>query len=171
MNTLTEANLSQLTSDVHLLAAPFQFILRSLLWIAFLLLAPAIFFSVLLFAVFYQGADKSDIIWLLKWGFGVLAPLASSFWFLLAVMFPKFYRAKRDGYEVENNLRLHLEAIGAMTFGFFVTALAMLYVARAAYESSDTVWFVGAYLALLSPVVLLTAWRLLKSFFGKTGGV
>jgi hypothetical protein len=160
LESYTEANLNRLSNDVHLLAAPFRFILRSLLWLAVLLLAPAIFFSVLLFAVFYHGADKSDTVWFLKWGFGVLAPFVSSFWFLLAVMLPKFYRA-RDGYEVENTFGLHARAIGGMAFAFATTAAALPYVARALYEASDAVWFSGAYLALLLPFLLLGFWRLL----------
>jgi hypothetical protein len=137
------------------------FLVRSLIWLAVLLLAPALFFSVLIFAVFYHGADKSDIVWFLKWGFGVLAPFVSSFWFLLAVMLPRFYRAKRAGYKVENTFGLHLKAIGAMAFAFVTTTAAMLYLARALYESSDEAWFAGAYMSLLSPFLLLGFWRLL----------
>jgi hypothetical protein len=80
----------------------------------------------------------------------------------MAVMVPKFYRAKRDGYEVENTFGLHLRAIGAMAFAFMTTAAAMLYVARALYESSDVAWFAGSYLAFLTPFLLLGFWRLLE---------
>ena len=95
-----QASLNRLTADVHFLTAPLRLIWRSILWLVFLFCAPAIFFSFLLFAIFYRVPDKSDAIWFLKWVFGVIAPFASSFWFLLAVMLPRFYRAQRDGYEV-----------------------------------------------------------------------
>ncbi|MGD1081311.1 MAG: hypothetical protein ABR881_23555 [Candidatus Sulfotelmatobacter sp.] len=161
MDSYADANLDRLSADVHFLVSPLRYLVRSLIWLAVLILAPAIFFSILIFVVFYNGADKSDAVWALKWVFGVLSPFASAFWFLMAVMVPKFYRAKRDGYEIENNLALHIEAIGAMLFAFVTTGAAMFWVADALQQSTDVVWFAGAYLAFLCPFLLLAVWRLL----------
>jgi hypothetical protein len=80
----------------------------------------------------------------------------------MAVMVPKFYRAKRDGYEIENNLALHIKAIGVMLFAFGTTGATMFWVAYALQQSSDVVWFAGAYLAFLCPFLLLGLWRLLS---------
>ena len=46
MNGRTEANINQLAGDVHLLTAPFRFILRCLLALGFLLLAPLIYSAI-----------------------------------------------------------------------------------------------------------------------------
>ncbi len=161
LDSRAEANLDRLSGDVHFVVSPLRFLVRSLVWLAVLILAPAIFFSILIFVVFYHGPDKSDTVWALKWVFGVLSPFGSAFWFLMAVMVPKFYRAKRDGYEIENNLALHIKAIGVMLFAFGTTGATMFWVAYALQQSSDVVWFAGAYLAFLCPFLLLGLWRLL----------
>ena len=161
MDSGAEANLDRLSRDVHFVLSPLRFLVRSLAWLAVVILAPTIFFSILIFVVFYNGADKSDAVWALKWVFGVLSPFGASFWFLMAVMVPKFYRAKRDGYEIENNLALHIKAIGAMLFAFVTTGAAMFWVACALQQSTDGVWFAAAYLAFLCPFLLLGVWRLL----------
>jgi hypothetical protein len=129
LDSRAETNLDRLSRDVHFVVSPLRFLVRSLVWLAVLILAPAIFFSILIFVVFYEGADKSDAVWALKWVFGALSPFGASFWFLMAVMIPKFYGANRDGYEIENNLALHIKGIGAMLFAFVATGAGIFWVA------------------------------------------
>ena len=54
---------TQLANDVHFLTAPLRFLWHALLWLLFLLLAPAIFAIVPVLAVRYASSDE---IWLLK---------------------------------------------------------------------------------------------------------
>ena len=63
---------TQLANDVHFLVAPLRFLWHALLWLLFLLLAPAIFAIVPVLAIRYASPDE---IWLLKWLFGRAAVL------------------------------------------------------------------------------------------------
>ena len=156
MNSRTEANLNQLSGDVHFLTAPVRFLWHALLWLLFLLLAPAIFAVVPVLALRYASPDE---IWLLKWMFGVLGPFAAAFWYLIIAMIPAHNRG-------EQGLVFHFKAFGAMAFGFLVSAAAMFFFATnysVRCEWNDSAWFTGAWLALLSPFALLFMWRLAKS--------
>jgi hypothetical protein len=164
LDNRTEANLNQLAGDVHFLTAPFRFLWHSLLSLVFLLFAPAIFLIVPILAVKYASPDE---IWLLKWAFGVLGPFAAAFWFVITAMFPAHNRGERG-------LGFHFKSFGAMAFGFVVSAAAMFFFATnydVCNNWTDRAWFTGASLALLSPFLLLTVWRLLRSLFRRTGGV
>jgi hypothetical protein len=74
LDTRTEANLNQVAGDVHFLTAPMRLLWHALLWLIFLLLAPAIFAIVPVLALRYASPDE---IWLLKWAFGVLGHQAA----------------------------------------------------------------------------------------------
>ena len=155
MNSRTEANLNQLSGDVHFLTAPVRFLWHALLWLLFLLLAPAIFAVVPVLALRYASPDET---WLLKWMFGVLGPFAAAFWYLIIAMIPAHNRGERG-------LVFHFKAFGAMAFGFLVSAAAMFFFATnysVRCEWNDSAWFTGAWLALLSPFALLFMWRLVK---------
>ena len=146
---------TQLANDVHFLTAPLRFLWHAVLWLLFLLLAPAIFAIVPVLAVRYASADE---IWLLKWGFGVLGPFASTFWFLIIAMMPAHNRGERG-------LAFHFKAFASMAFGLLVSAAAMFFFATnytVRYEWDDRGWFTGAWLCLLSPFALLFVWRLVK---------
>ena len=133
-----------------------------MLWLLFLLLAPAIFAIVPVLAVRYASPDE---IWLLKWVFGVLGPFASTFWFLIIAMLP----AHNGG---ERGLLFHIKSFGAMAFGFVLSAGAMFMFATnytVRYEWDDGGWFTGAWLCLLSPFALLFVWRLLKQCMANCG--
>jgi hypothetical protein len=155
---------TQLANDVHFLVAPLRLLWHALLWLLFLLLAPAIFAIVPVLAIRYASTDE---IWFLKWAFGVLGPFASTFWFLIIAMIPARNR-------VERGFAFHLKSFGAMAVGFLVSAGAMFmfatnYTVRSEWD--DRAWFTGAWLCLLSPFALLYVWRLLSSSFRTTGGV
>ena len=100
MNPQAEANLNQLASDVHFATAPLRILWHALLWLVFLLLAPAIFAIVPALALKYASPDD---IWLLKWLFGVLGPFASTSWFVIIAMIPAHDRGERG-------LFLHLKS-------------------------------------------------------------
>jgi hypothetical protein len=155
LDSRTEASLNQLAGDIHFLTAPLRFLWHALLWLLFLLLAPAIFAIVPVLAVRYASPDE---IWLLKWLFGVLGPFAAAFWFVIIAMFPAHNRGERG-------LVFHFKAFASMAVGFVVSAAAIFFFATnydVRYDWNDTAWFTGAALALLSPFAFLVVWRLLK---------
>jgi hypothetical protein len=146
---------AQLAHDVHFVVAPLRFLWHAVLWLLFLLLAPAIFAIVPVLALRYASPDE---IWFLKWAFGVLGPFASTFWFLIIAMIPARNRAERG-------LAFHLKSFGAMAIGFLVSAGTMFLFASnydVCYVWDDRAWFTGAWLCLLSPFALLYVWRLVK---------
>ncbi len=152
---------TQMASDIHFLTAPLRFLLRSLLWLVFLLCAPALFLIVPILAVKYASPDE---ICMLKWVFGVLGPFASAFWFVIIAMIPAHKRGERG-------LGFHLKSFGATAFGFLASAAAMFFFATnygVCYNWDDSAWFTGAWLALLSPFAFLCFWRLVKrAIFGR----
>jgi len=160
---------TQLASDVHFLTAPLRFILRSILWFIFLFFAPAILLVVPLAVVHFFPGD--DVTGLLKVLLGVLGPFACAFWLVIASAYPAARQAVREGRRYRAGLLGHLKAIAFMVIGFAMSAAAMLYVARSARDDSDTVWFVKAYIAVFSPILLLVGWRALRSAFRRKGGV
>jgi hypothetical protein len=140
---------------VHFLTASLRFVWHALLWFLFLLLAPAIFAIVPVLALKYASPDE---IWLLKWLFGVLGPFASASWFVIVAMIPAHDRGERG-------LFFHLKSFGAMALGFVTSAGAMFLFATnyaVRYNWDDRGWFTGAWLALLSPFLILFMWRLVK---------
>jgi len=155
---------TQLANDVHFLVSPFRLLWHALLWLLFLLLAPAIFAIVPVLAIKYASPDE---IWLLRWLFGVLGPFATAFWFLIIAMLPACNRRERG-------LLFHIKSFGTMAFGFVLSAGAMFMFttnSSVRYEWDDRGWFTGASLCLLSPFAILYIWRLLKRTFRRTGGV
>lgn len=161
MKSRTEANLNQLAADAHFMTAPFRLLWHALLWLLFLLLAPAIFAIVPFLALRY--ASKDDI-WVLRWLFGVLGPFASTFWFVIIAMIPAHNRG-------EQGLRFQFKSFGALAIGFLVSAGTMFLFATnydVCYIWDDRAWFTGACLCLLSPFALLYVWRVLKrDVFGR----
>lgn len=155
MDSRTKANLNQLAGDVHFLTAPLRVLWHALLWLLFLLLAPAIFAIVPVLAIKYASSDE---IWLLKWAFGALALFVAAFWYVIVAMIPAHNRGERG-------LAFQLKAFVSMAFGFVVSAAAMFF-----FTTNDDVrsnwddrgWFTGAWLATVSPFALLYVWRLVK---------
>jgi hypothetical protein len=65
----------------------------------------------------------------------------------------------------ERGLVFQLKAFGAMAFAFGTSAGAMFLFATnydVQYNWDDRGWFTGAWLALLSPFLILFVWRLLR---------
>ena len=160
---------TQLANDVHFLTAPFRFICRSILIFMFLLFAPAIFLVVPLLVVHYFPGD--DAIGLLKVLLGVLGPFACAFWLVIASAYPAARQAVREGRRYRAGLLGHMKAIAFMVIGFIMSAAAVLYVAASSQHDSDTIWFIKAYLAVFSPIIILAGCRALRSSFRKRGGV
>ena len=160
---------AQLANDVHFLTAPLRFLWRSILIFLFLLFAPAILLVVPLALVHFFPGD--DTIGLLKVLLGVFGPFACAFWLVIASAYPEARQAVREGRRYKAGLRGHLKAIAFMVIGFLMSAGAMLYVARSARDDSDTLWFIKAYIAVFSPIIILAGWRTLRSAFRKRGGV
>ncbi len=160
---------TQLARDVHFLTAPLRFILRSILWFIFLFFAPAILLVVPLLVVHFFPGD--DAIGLLKVLLGVLGPFACAFWLVIASAYPAARQAVREGRRYRAGLRGHPKAIAFMVIGFFISAAAMLWVATSSQHDSDMVWFVKAYVAVFSPMIILAGWRVLVNSFRKRGGV
>ena len=160
---------TQLANDVHFLVAPLRFIWRSILWFIFLFFAPAIFLVVPLLVVHYFPGD--DAIGLLKVLLGVLGPFACAFWLVIASAYPAARQAVREGRRYRAGLLGHLKAIAFMVIGFIMSAAAVLYVAASSQHDSDAVWFIKAYLAVFSPIIMLAGCRALRSSFRKRGGV
>ena len=161
MDTRKEANLNQLASNVHFLTAPLSFVWHALLWLLFLLLAPAICAIVPVLTVRYASPDE---IWLIKWALGVLGPFASTFWFLIIAMIPAHNRG-------EQGLVFHFKAFGAMAFGFFVSAAAMFFFAKTT-ECDSTGTIARGSLGRGSPCLAhlrLVVWRLLKRLYNERG--
>jgi hypothetical protein len=155
LDSRTEANLNQLANDVHFVTAPLRLLWHALLWLLFLLLAPAIFAIVPVLAIKYASSDE---IWLLKWAFGVLAPFVAAFWYVIVAMTPAHNRGERG-------LAFHLKAFGSMAFAFVVSATVMFYFATnydVRCNWDDRAWFTGAWLAMISPFALLYVWRLVR---------
>jgi hypothetical protein len=169
LDTRTESSLNQIASDVHFLTAPLRFIWRSILWFIFLFFAPAILLVVPLALVHFFPGD--DAIGLLKVLLAVLGPVACAFWLVIASAYPAARQAVREGRRYRAGLRGHLKAIAFMVIGFALSAAAMLYVVRSARDDSDTIWFIKAYLAVFSPIIMLVGWRALKGLFRKAGGI
>jgi len=160
---------TQLANDVHFLTAPLRFLWRSFLILLFLFFAPAIMLVVPLLVVHYFPGD--DAIGLLKVLLGVLGPFACAFWLVIASAYPAARQAVREGRHYRAGLLGHIKAIAFMVIGFFISAAAMLYVVRSARDDSDTIWFIKAYLAVFSPIIILAGWRVLVNSFRKRGGV
>jgi len=53
---------TQFANDVHFLVAPLRFLWHALLWLVFLLLAPAIFAIVPVLAVKYASPDEISLL-------------------------------------------------------------------------------------------------------------
>jgi len=160
---------TQLANDVHFLVAPLRFIWRSILIFVFLLFAPAIFLVVPLALVHFFPGD--DTIGLLKVLLGVFGPFACAFWLVIASAYPAARQAVREGRRYRAGLLGHLKAIAFMVIGFVMSAAAVLFVAVRCHNDSDTIWFVKAYFAVFSPIIILAGWRALVNSFRRRGGV
>jgi hypothetical protein len=169
LNTQTDATINQLAGDVHLLTAPFRFILRCLLALGFLLLAPLLYSVIPLLCI---ALDPSSDFSVLALWFLALGPFASAFWLMMVGILPDVYRAHKEGRIFEAN---HFKGFGLMFVGFFgslgAEALFLFYLFPIPRESSDIAvnaaqwrsWFGGMGIAAFLPVILLLGWRAIKT--------
>lgn len=168
MNTPTEANINQLTGDVHFLTAPIRFLFRCLLALVFLLLAPVLY-AVVPFVLI--AADPNSDFSILALVYMALGPFASAFWLMMCGVLPDAYRAHMEGQVFEAN---HFKGFGLMFVGFFgslgAEVLFHSYLFPVPRYTENTVanaanwrsWFTGMGIAAFLPVILLLGWRLIK---------
>jgi hypothetical protein len=161
---------TQLANDVHFLTVPFCFLVRCLLSLIFLLLAPLLY-STVPFA--FIALDPNSDFCMLAFAYLVLGPFASAFWTMMVGVFPAVYQAQKEGRTYEAAWGDHAKAVAFMLLGFFGSVTAELLFCRMfrvpTYTSDVSVnatnwnlWFGGAGIAVFLPVMLLIASRLLK---------
>jgi hypothetical protein len=168
LNAQTEATLNQLAGDVHSLTAPFRFILRCLLALVFLLLAPLLYAAVPFVLI---AADPNSDFSILALAYLALGPFASAFWLMMVGVLPDVRNAQKEGRTFEAN---HFKGFGLMFIGFFgslgAEALFLSYLFAIPRECADIAvnaanwrsWFAGMGIAAFLPVILLLGWRAIK---------
>jgi hypothetical protein len=164
------ANINQLGSDFHFLAAPFRFLWGMAMWAVFLLLSPLLLVGVLVFGIHAMSADE---IGLMKVLLVVLGPFAFDFWWITIRHVSRRYKAKRliaartqtgDDYS-DSDLRF-LEQVGKprhiRNFVVLLVSFAgSVYAAHLFYNSGDQQFFVGVLAGIFSPAILVTAYKLI----------
>ena len=168
MDSRTQANVSQIAGDLHLLTAPIRFLFRCALALVFLLLAPLLYAAVPFACI---AADPNSDFCMLAFAYLALGPFASAFWLMMVGVVPDVYRAHKEGRVFEAN---HLKGFGLMFAGFFgslgAEALFLFCLFPIPNESSDIAvnaaqwrsWFAGMGIAAFFPVILLSGWGAIK---------
>jgi len=141
-----------------------------ILWAVFLLLSPLIFLGVLVFGIHFMSADE---IGLMKVLLVVVGPFAFVFWFIIVEHFRRRYQAKHlvadrsqsgDNYS-DTKLRF-LADVGKPRhirnfMVLFVSFVGSLCGAYLFYSADDQQFFVGVLTGIVSPAILVAAYRLL----------
>ena len=160
-------------SDVHFLTAPLKFVWGMILWAVFLLLSPFIFLGVLVFGINFMSADEINLMKVLV---VVLGPFAFVFWWIIAEHFSGRYQAKHliagrsqsgDDYS-EAEIKV-LEDVGKPRhirnlMVLFVSLVGSVYGAHLFYSADDQHFFVGVLAGIVSPAILVAAYRLSVRF-------
>jgi hypothetical protein len=168
LNTQTETNIHQLAGDVHWLTAPFRFIVRCLLAVVFLLLAPLLYATIPFVCIWADPNSDFSVLALLYMAF---APFASAFWLMMCGVMPDVYRAQKEGRVFEAD---HVKRFGLMFVGFIgslgAEVLFHSYLFPIPRYTEDTVanaanwrsWFAGMGIGGFLPIILLLGWRVVK---------
>jgi len=168
LNSQTEANISQLAGNVHLLTSPIRFLFRCVLALVFLLLAPLLYITIPFVLIW---ADPKSDFSMLALPYMALAPFASGFWLMIIGVLPDVYRAHKEGRVFEAN---HLKGFGLMFVGLIGSLGAeafLLFVLFPVPHYTENIaanaaqwrsWFAGMGIAAFLPVILLLGWRLIK---------
>jgi hypothetical protein len=179
LDSRTDANVNQLAGDVHFLTAPLRFLWRSLLWFVFLLFAPLLYWTI---PFAFIAVDPNSDFRMLAFAYMALGPFVSAFWTMILCMVRRYRRLTSDGRPYERSLGGVAAAFGFMLFGFFGSLAAELlfcflcgvptYTSDIAVNAAHwNLWFVGAGCSVFFPIIVLLAWRLLRSAFRRNGGV
>jgi len=164
------ANVNQLGSDFHFLAAAFRFLWGMAMWAVFLLLSPLIFLGVLVFGTHFMSRDEIDLAKVLL---VVLGPFAFDFWWITIRHVSNRYRANRliatrseAGEEYsEAELRFLERAGKPRHFRNFVVLIVSfagsVYAAHLFYNTGDQQFFLGVLAGIFSPAILMTAYKLI----------
>ena len=162
---------TQIANDLHLLTTPIRFLLRCVLALVFLLLAPLLYAAVPFACI---AADPNSDFSILALAYLALGPFASAFWLMMVGVIPDVYRAQKEGRVFEAN---HLKGFGLMFVGFFgslsAEALFLFYLFPIPRYTENTVtnaaqwrsWFGGMGIAAFFPVILLLGWRAIRTAF------
>ena len=142
-----------------------QIILRQILALGFLLVAPLIYLIPFIFVVL---SPNSDIFDMLAIGMMVTGPFVSAFWTMMILMFRRYRRMTADGSPYECSLGGTLAATGWMLLGFFGTLAAELlfcFTVRWLVGAPDganrwgwALWFFAAPFVIFSPLLLVWVW-------------
>jgi hypothetical protein len=142
-----------------------QIIIRQILALGFLLVAPLIYLIPFIFVVL---SPNSDIVDMLAVGMMVTGPFVSGFWTMMILMFRRYRRMTADGSPYECSLGGTLAATGWMLLGFFGTLAAELlfcFTVRWLVGAPDganrwgwALWFFAAPFVIFSPLLLVWVW-------------
>jgi hypothetical protein len=142
-----------------------QIILRQILALGFLLVAPLIYLIPFIFVVL---SPNSDIVDMLAVGMMVTGPFVSGFWTMMVLMFRRYRRMTADGSPYQCSLEGTLAATGWMLLGFFGTLAAELlfcFTVRWLVGAPDGVnrwgwalWFFTAPFVIFSPLLVVWVW-------------
>lgn len=142
-------------------------------WAVFLLLSPIIFLGVLLFGTRFMSADEIDLTKVLLI---VLGPFAFDFWWITIGHFSGRYRAKRliaERIESESDYtEEELEFLQGVDeprhicnfIVLIVSFLGSVYCAHLFYGAGDQIFFAGVLAGILSPLIIIAAYKLFQRF-------
>ena len=163
------ANVNQLRSDFHFLAAPFRFLWGMIMWAIVLLLSPLLLVFVLVFGTHFMSRDE---IGLAKVLLVVLGPFALTFWWIIVRQVSSRYKAKRliasrsqTGEEYSDAELRFLELVGKprhlRNFAVLLVSFAgSVYCAHLFYNAGDQQFFVGVLAGIFSPAIIIAIYKL-----------
>jgi len=146
------ANINQLGSDFHFLAAPFRFLWGMLMWAIVLPLSPFLLVFVLVFGIHFMSADEIGLVKVLL---VVLGPFAFVFWWIIVRHVSSRNRAKRliasrseTGEDYSDADLRFLEQVGKprhiRNFVVLLVSFAgSVYATHLFYNSGDQQFFLG----------------------------
>jgi hypothetical protein len=159
-----------LPSAVHFLTTPLKFVWGMMLWAVFLLLSPLIFLGVLVFGIHFMTADEINLMKVLV---VVLGPFAFVFWWIIAEHFSGRYQAKhlaadrsQSGEDYSQTELRFLPDVGKPRhirnfMVLLVSFIGSVCGAHLFYSADDQQFFVGVLTGIVSPAILVAAYRLL----------
>jgi len=138
-----------------------RIVVRQLLALGFLLIAPLLYLIPFIFVVL---TPQSDIFGMLAFGMMATGPFVSAFWTMIVCMLRRHRRMTADGSPYECSLEGTLAATGWMLVGFFGTLAAELlflfvfHVPRDGDTWSWALWFFTAPFVIFSPLLVVWVW-------------
>ena len=159
---------------MRLLTAPLKFVWGMLMWAVFLLLSPLLLVGVLVFGIHFMSRDEIDLVKILL---VVLGPFAFDFWWITIEHFSGRYRAQRliaqrsetgDEY-TEADLSSCKAWTSRITSAISLCSSFRLSgrftAAHLFYGAGDQLFFVGVLAGILSPVIIIAAYKVVRRSF------